>query len=174
MKDHPPTKTGLLDLPVELLDEILLWCITIEPVTVSLAPIPPRVNKRIKSASFRGSYIVANYPHSLLLTNRLISQITFSHIWHRKSLVLSMSVADSLCFLQHALSERQRDMLRRVRFPRLILSWTLPVGADIWLCHDKNECERWYEDAKTEFDRPNMNRLQALMGLLAKRLSLIR
>lgn len=160
----------LLDLPMELLDLVVLHCVTTEPITVTLAPTASSLTRSLFSfVSRRKRYTVANYPYNLLLVNRLMSRLAFKHIWTRKSLVISLTPSDTLCFLLHGLSQQQKDALRKIRLPRFLLSWSFPVNSDIWLIAGKEEGESWYEGAKDPAMETPGKRFQALVGMLGKR-----
>ncbi|KAI4724184.1 hypothetical protein E4T49_08084 [Aureobasidium sp. EXF-10728] len=165
----PVLKVGLLDLPIELLDLIVLYCVTTEPMTVSLAPTASSLTRSLfPFVSRRKRYTTTNYPYNLLLVNRLISRLAFGHIWTRKSLVISLTPSDTLCFLLHGLSQRQKDALCKVQLPRFLLSWSFPVNSDIWLIAGKEKTESWYEGAKDPEGESKGKRFQALIGMLAQ------
>ncbi|KAH0348983.1 hypothetical protein KCU83_g5726, partial [Aureobasidium melanogenum] len=160
----------LLDLPIELLDLIILYCVTTEPIIVTLASTASSLTRSLfPFVSRRKRYTVANYPYNLLLINRLIFRLAFKHIWTRKSLVISLTPSDTLCFLLHGLSQQQKDALCKIQLPRFLLSWSFPVNSDIWLIAGKEEGESWYEGAKDpEMEIPG-KRFQKLVGMLGKR-----
>ncbi|KAH0253745.1 hypothetical protein KCU91_g18339, partial [Aureobasidium melanogenum] len=82
----------LLDLPIELLDLIILYCVTTEPIIVTLASTASSLTRSLfPFVSRRKRYTVANHPYNLLLINRLIFRLAFKHIWTRKSLVISLN-----------------------------------------------------------------------------------
>ncbi|KAG9660246.1 hypothetical protein KCU95_g19641, partial [Aureobasidium melanogenum] len=157
----------LLYLPIELLDLIILYCVTTEPMTVNLAPTATCLTRSLfPFVSRRKRYTVTNYPYNLLLINRLISRLAFKHIWTQKSLIISLTPSDALCFLLHGLSQHQKDALCKVQLPRFLLSWSFPVNSDIWLIAGKEKGESWYEGAKDpEMEVPG-KRFQKLVGML--------
>lgn len=160
----------LLDLPIELLDLIILNCVTTEPMTVTLAPTASSLTRSLfPFVSRRKRYTVTNYPYDLLLINCLISRLAFEHIWTEKSLIISLTPSDTLCFLLHGLSQRQKDALCKIQLPRFLLSWSFPVNSDIWLIAGKEEGESWYEGAKDEEMETPGKRFQKLIGMLGKR-----
>lgn len=165
-------RPGLMDLPTELLDQIVRYSITTEPITVSLAPTSGSMTRNlIPSVSRRKRYRVINYPYSLLLTNHLLSRLAFKYTWSRKPLLLSLTAAHALCFLQHELSPRQKEALCRVRLPRFLLSWTWPVNSDIWLIPGKDGATTWYEGAGDADGEAKGQRFRALVAMLGKRAS---
>ncbi|KAG9756299.1 hypothetical protein KCU73_g4994, partial [Aureobasidium melanogenum] len=159
----------LLDLPIELLDLIILYCVTTEPTTVTLAPTASSLTRGLfPFVSRRKRYTVENYPYNLLFINRLISRLAFKRIWTEKSLVISLTPSDTLCFLLHGLSQQQKDALCKIQLPRFLLSWSFPVNSDIWLIAGKEKGESWYEGAKNpEMEIPG-KRFQKLVGMLAQ------
>ncbi|CAD0059190.1 unnamed protein product [Aureobasidium pullulans] len=167
-------KTGLLDLPVELLDQIILYCVDTQPMTICLAPTSASLTRSLfPFVSRRKRYTVTNYPYALLLTNRLISNLAFKHIWSHKSLVINLTAADALCFLIHGLSLQQRDALCRLQMPRFLLSWSFPVNEDIWLIAGKEKTASWYEGAKDPEKEVKGKRFLALTGMLGKRVACV-
>lgn len=161
---------NLLDLPIELLDLIILYCVNTEPMTVSLAPNAGSLTRTLFNfIPRRRRYTVSNYPRNLLLINRLIHQLAFNNIWSHKSLIISLTPSDTLCFLLHALSQQQKNALCKIQLPRFLLSWSFPVNSDIWLIADKEKGESWYEGAKDPAQEVNGKRFQALVATLGKR-----
>ncbi|KAK6002738.1 hypothetical protein QM012_001488 [Aureobasidium pullulans] len=157
----------LLDLPIELLDLIILYCVTSESMTVTLAPTASSLTRSLfPFVSRRKRYTVANYPCNLLLINRLINRLAFKHIWTEKSLVISLTPSDALCFLLHGLSQQQKDALCKIQLPRFLLSWSFPVNSDIWLIAGKEEGDSWYEGAKDPEMDTHGKRFQTLVGML--------
>jgi hypothetical protein len=173
---HPPSVPGLglLDLPIELLDLIILYCVNTEPMTVCLASTAGPLTRTLFSfIPRRMRYTVSNYPRNLLLVNRLIYHLAFKNIWTHTSLVISLTPSDTLCFLLHGLSQQQKDALCKVQLPRFLLSWSFPVNSDIWLVADKEKGESWYEGAKDPEKEVKGKRLQALVGIIGKRSSCV-
>ncbi|KEQ76115.1 hypothetical protein M436DRAFT_40295 [Aureobasidium namibiae CBS 147.97] len=169
---HPTSEQGLnlLDLPIELLDLIILYCVNTEPMTVNLAPNAGSLTRTLFTfIPRRRRYTVSGYPRNLLLINRLIYRLAFDNIWTHKSLVISLTPSDTLCFLLHALSQQQKDALCKIQLPRFLLSWSFPVNSDIWLVADKEKGESWYEGAKVPEKEVKGKRFQALVGILCKR-----
>ena len=165
---------NLLDLPIELLDLIILYCVNTEPMTVSLAPTASSLTRSLRSlVSRRRRYTITNYPRNLLRVNRLISQLAFSNIWTHKSLIISLTPSDTLCFLLHGLSQQQKDALCKTQLPRFLLSWSFPVNSDIWLIANKEKGESWYEGAKDPEKEVKGKRFQALVDMLGKRSSCV-
>lgn len=161
---------NLVDLPIELLDLIILYCVNTEPMTVSLAPNAGTLTRALFTfIPRRRRYKVSNYPRNLLLINRLIYRLAFNNIWTHKSLVISLTPSDALCFLLHALSQQQKDALSKIQLPRFLLSWSFPVNSDIWLVAGKERGESWYEGAKDPEKEVKGKRFQALVGMLGKR-----
>lgn len=147
---HPPSVSGLglLDLPIELLDMIIIYCVGTEPMTVRLAPTAGSFTRSIFSfIPRRKCYTVDSCPRDLLLINRLISHLAFRNIWTYKSLVVYLTPSDTLCFLLHGLSRQQQEALCKIQLPRFLLSWSFPVNSDIWLIASKEKGESWYEGA---------------------------
>lgn len=169
---HPPSESvfNLLDLPIELVDLIVLYCVDTEPMTVCLASSAGPLTRTLFSfIPRRMRYTVSNYPRNLLLVNRLIHRLAFKNIWTHKSLVISLTPSDTLCFLLHGLSQQQKDALCKIQLPRFLLSWSFPVNSDIWLIADKEKGESWYEGAKDPEKEVKGKRLEALVGALGKR-----
>jgi hypothetical protein len=169
---HPTSepRLNLLDLPIELLDLIILDSINTEPTTVCLAPTASSLTRSLFSfIPRRRRYTVSNYPRNLLLVNRLISRLAFKNIWTDKSLLISLTPSDTLCFLLHGLSQQQQDALCKIQLPRFLLSWSFPVNSDIWLVADKEKGESWYDGAKDPEKELKGKRFQALVGMLGKR-----
>jgi hypothetical protein len=174
---HPPSVSGLglLDLPIELLDMIILYCVGPEPMTVRLAPIAGSLTRSIFSLiPRRKRYTVDNCPRDMLLINRLISHLALRNIWTYKSLVISLTPSDTLCFLLHGLSRQQQDALCKIQLPRFLLSWSFPVNSDIWLIANKEKGESWYEGAGDPEKEVKDKRFQALVEKLGKRSACIR
>jgi hypothetical protein len=169
---HPISepRLNLLDLPIELLDLIILYCINTEPMTVCLAPTASSLKRSLFSfIPRRRRYTVSNYPRNLLLVNRLISLLAFKNIWTHKSLIISLTPSDTLCFLLHGLSQQQQDALCKIQLPRFLLSWSFPVNSDIWLITDEEKGESWYEGARDPEKEVKGKRFQALVEKLGKR-----
>jgi hypothetical protein len=169
---HPPSVSGLglLDLPIELLDMIALYCVGTEPMNVRLAPIAGSLTRSILSfIPRRKRYTVDNCPRDMLLINRLISHLAFRNIWTYKSLVISLTPSDTLCFLLHGLSQQQQDALCKIQLPRFLLSWSFSVKSDIWLIASKEKGESWYEGAGDPEKEVKGERFKALVGKLGKR-----
>jgi len=167
-----PSEQGLniLDLPIELLDLIILYCVNTEPMSVCLAPNAGSLTRTLFTfIPRRRRYTVSNYPRNLLLINRLIYRLAFNNIWTHKSLIISLTPSDALCFLLHALSQQQKDALCKIQLPRFLLSWSFPVNSDIWLIGGKEKSESWYEGAKDPEREVKGKRFQALVGKLSKR-----
>jgi hypothetical protein len=172
MQQSPVSKFSLLDLPVELLDQIVLHCVNNEPITVRLASNSSSLTRNLLPfVSRRKRYTVGNFPHSLLLTNRIISRLAFNRVWKRKPLIISLAPSDALCFLLHGLSRQQRDALCRIQLPRFLLSWQFPVNSDIWLIAGKEKNGSWYAGAKDPVAEERGKRFLALTGMLGKRAS---
>lgn len=168
----PPSTPGLnlLDLPIELLDLIILYCVNTEPMTVSLAPNAGVLTRTMFTfIPRRRRYTVSNYPRNLLLINRLIHRLAFNNIWTHKSLIISLTPSDTLCFLLHALSQQQKDALCKIQLPRFLLSWSFPVNSDIWLIADKEKGDSWYAGAKDPEKEGKGARFRALVHMLGKR-----
>jgi hypothetical protein len=174
---HPPSVTdlGLLDLPIELLDMIIFYCVGTEPMTVRLAPAAGSLTRGIFSfIPRRKRYTVDNYPRDMLLINRLISHLASRNIWTYKSLVVSLTPSDTLCFLFHGLSRQQQEALCKIQLPRFLLSWSFPVNSDIWLIANKERGESWFEGAGDPGKEVKGKRFQALVGMLGKRSACVR
>jgi hypothetical protein len=173
---HPPSVSGLglLDLPIELLDMIILYCVGTEPMNVRLAPTAGSLTRSILSfIPRRKRYIVDNCPRDMLLIDRLISHLAFRNIWTYKSLVISLTPSDTLCFLLHGLSQQQQDALCKVQVPRFLLSWSFPVSSDIWLVANKDKGVSWYEGAGDPERVAKGKRFLALVGMLGKNTSCV-
>ena len=169
---HPASKQGLnlLDLPMELLDLIILYCVNTEPMNVCLAPSAGSLTRTLFTfIPRRRRYIVSNYPRNLLLINRLIYRLAFNNIWTHKSLIISLTPSDALCFLLHALSQQQKDALCKIQLPRFLLSWSFPISSDIWLVAGKEKGESWYEGAGDPEKEVKGKRFQELVHMLGKR-----
>jgi hypothetical protein len=169
---RPPTVPGLnlLDLPIELLNLIVLYCVNTEPMTVCLASTAGPLTRTLFSfIPRRMRYTVSNYPRNLLLVNCLIYHLAFKNIWTHKSLIISLTPSDTLCFLLHGLSQQQKDALCKIQLPRFLLSWSFPVNSDIWLVADREKGESWYEGAKDPEKEVKGKRFEALVGTLGKR-----
>lgn len=181
------TPTSLMDLPNEVLDTIIAYAIapssqhpTQDAITISRKPSEDACTASdIASGKVVHKWHVRNYPSNLFLVNHTISAIAFHRLWSDLPVNVSLTASDSLCFLKYALSDRQRAAMRRVRFPKFILSWADPVGQDVWLKETAREhrptpgfvqdVERTRAEAADEVAVPVETRMQSLVGLLQTR-----
>lgn len=182
-----------MDLPTEILDQIVSYTLPSadEPlVTVTRKSSESACTAEdISSGAVRSKWSVAGYPTSLFLVNHTLSAIAFHRVWADCAVNISCTSADALCFLKYALSERQRGAMRRVRFPKFMLSWQDPVGEDVWLADSKGAKEPGFlaqveqelqgemveEDEEEEVfveekpQRPSLSRMQSLVSHLQTR-----
>ena len=129
-----PSPLTLPDLPTEILEQILSYCIRpAENAKVIISRRPTLTDTTPSTIHHHSTWSVQGYPYALLLINRRVSAIAFSLLWRSTAFILSLSPADALCFLAHTLSPRQRAALRRIRLTRFMLSVQDAVGDDIWL-----------------------------------------
>ena len=184
-----------MDLPTEILDTIIGYAIT-APTSTSVEPTITVRRKDgeeactaadIENGAVVTKWTVANYPSSLFLVNHTLSAIAFHRVWADSAVNISLTAADALCFLKYAISERQRMAMRRVRFMKIMLSWSDPVGGDVWLRENakegrtapgfvQDEERKMIERASAcaseeETVRPSVSRMQSLVGLLQTRSS---
>lgn len=187
------SKTGLMDLPTEIVDQIISYALpctstssTNEPViTVARKPDEsPCTATDIETEAVRTKWTVKGYPAALFAVNHTISAIAFRRVWADCAVIVNLTSADALCFLKYALSERQRAAMRRVRFPRFMLSWRDPVGQDVWL-NERMQAPAFIaeQEARLECEvveqelvvikpvRPSLSRMQSLVSHLQTRSS---
>ncbi|GAB7352705.1 hypothetical protein MBLNU459_g3062t2 [Dothideomycetes sp. NU459] len=192
-------KTTLMDLPTEILDQIVAY--TLPSSTSSHEPIVTITRKSsepactaadIDSGAVRTKWTVSAYPSALFLVNHTLSAIAFHRVWADCAVNISCTSADALCFLKYALSDRQRGAMRRVRFPKFMLSWQDPVGEDVWLAdsrgarepgflaqldqeqqqdHAEEAVEEEEEEGQPRPQRPGLSRMQSLVSHLQTRSS---
>lgn len=193
---------SLMDLPNEILDTIIGYAIS--PSSPAAADSVINVLRReteeactaadIESGAVVSKWKTTGYPSALFLVNHTLSAIAFRRVWADSAVNISLTSADALCFLKYAISERQRVAMRRVRFPKIMLSWTDPVGQDVWLRESAREGKvtpgfvQDEEQKRLELEqevavveeqqqqrekpvRPTMSRMQSLVGLLQTRSS---
>lgn len=192
-------KTSLMDLPNEILDTIVGYAIT----PSSSNPSEPTITVKrketeeactaqdIESGAVVNKWAVSGYPTPLFLVNHTFSAIAFHRVWADSAVDISLTTADSLCFLAYAISERQRMAMRRVRFSKIMLSWSDPVGQDVWLRENAREgrdAPGFVRDEEMKMKaleatastnvaieqrpaRPTVSRMQSLVGLLQTRSS---
>lgn len=186
-------KAGLMDLPTEILDTIMGYAIIPSESTLSepVITVKRRENEEactasdIESGAVVNKWDITGYPSALFLVNHTFSAIAFHRVWADCAVNISLTSADALCFLKYAISERQRAAMRRVRFPKIMLSWTDPVGEDVWLrenAKDGKAAPGFVQDEERKRQkkepvpeekavRPTMSRMQSLVGLLQTRSS---
>ncbi|KAL1297630.1 hypothetical protein AAFC00_006187 [Neodothiora populina] len=183
-------KASLMDLPTEILDTIIGYAITPSSADEPVISVKrketesPCTASDISSGAVVHKWHVGGYPSSLFLVNHTISAIAFRRTWSDSAVDISLSTADALCFLKYALSERQRCAMRRVRFPKFMLSWADPVGKDVWLRESRRDgrvapgfvrdeeekVEVQAQEEKQQRPAPP-SRMQSLVGLLQTRSS---
>lgn len=135
----PEQKASLMDLPTEILDTIVGYAITPAGSDEPVIDIRRKETEEactaadIDSGAVVSKWSVSNYPSNLFLVNHTISAIAFRRVWADSAVNICLTTTDAFCFLIHALSERQRAAMRRARFPKIMLSWTDPIGKDVWL-----------------------------------------
>lgn len=181
-------KASLMDLPNEILDTIVGYAIapsTLSSATENIITVSRKQSETactaadIETGAVVHKWDVTNYPSNLFLVNHTLSAIAFHRVWSDMAVNISLTTSDSLCFLKYALSERQRAAMRRVRFPRFMLSWADPVGKDVWLREGARHgriapgfvVDEERKRAEEVAVQPSMSRMQSLVGLLQTRSS---